>query len=566
MRTTDPRPTQALSPTVTEDLPVCSVGDVLRMRAGDQNPGLRFEDETWTWAEVVEASARRAAWLEQQRREGPFHIAVLLENVPDFVFLLGAAGIGGAVIVSLNPTRRGAELARDIEYTDCQLLVTDSGFAELLKDVDLPFPRDRVCFVDSPEYRDAVDANRETGELHSVTAPDDLYMLIFTSGTSGTPKAVRYPHRTAAMPGFSISAQYRTGAGDVLYAAMPLFHSNAIITSWSHGLASGATIAMRRRFSASAFLPDVRRYGVTFFGYVGKPLSYVLATPEHPDDADNTLRLALGNEGADGDLQRFAARFGCQVFDAFGSTEGGVGVHRTPDTPPGSIGKPRAGIVIANPETSQTCPPARFDERGQLLNAEEAIGEMVNTTGAGLFQGYYRNEEANAERMRGGWYWSGDLAYADEQGFYYFAGRTLDWLRVDGENFAAAPVERVLERHPDIVLAPVFAVPAVDVGDDVMTALLLRDDAKFDGDEFARFLGAQPDLGTKWVPRYVRIARSLPQTETNKVLKRELARERWDCDDDVWWRPGREIEFRRLTEADAQYLAGQRSARSGGRG
>ena len=258
---------------------------------------------------------------------------------------------------------------------------------------------------------------------------------------------------------------------------MPLFHSNALMAGWAPALAAGATAALRERFSASQFLVDVRRYGVTYFNYVGKPLSYILATPEHPDDADNTLRRCFGNEAAEADVARFAERFGCTVQDAYGSTEGGAAIQRTPDTPRGALGRALPGTMIVDSETGEECPRAVFDERGRLLNAEEAIGELVSQTGATGFEGYWRNADADRARIRNGWYWTGDLAYRDEDDFFYFGGRDYDWLRVDGENFASAPVEGILQRHPDVVLASVYAVPDTVVGDQVMATLLLREGA-----------------------------------------------------------------------------------------
>ena len=157
---------------------------------------------------------------------------------------------------------------------------------------------------------------------------------------------------------------------------------------------------------------------------------------------------------------------------------------------------------------------------------------------APTFEGYWNNPDADEERTHGGIYWSGDLAYRDAEGFVYFAGRNFDWLRVDGENFAAAPVERILVRHPDIDLAAVYAVPSPSVGDDVMAAVVRRPGAVFDPDEFVEFLAGQDDLGTKWTPRYVRWADTLPQTETNKILKRTLRRERWESDDETWVHDG----------------------------
>ena len=315
-----------------------------------------------------------------------------------------------------------------------------------------------------------------------------------------------------------------------------------------------ATVALRERFSASQFLSDVRRYGVTYFNYVGKPLSYILATPERPDDADNPLRRCFGNEAAEADVARFAERFGCTVQDAYGSTEGGASVSRTPDTPRGALGRALPGTLIINPDTGEECPRAVFDEHGRLLNAEEAIGEMVNQTGGAGFEGYWRNAEAEASRVRNGWYWTGDLAYRDDDDFFYFGGRDFDWLRVDGENFAAAPIEAILQRHPDVVLASVYAVPDTVVGDQVMATVLLRDGASFDPDGFVSFLDGEADMGTKWAPRYVRITDEMPETATTKVLKRVLRNEGWRAPEPVWWRPEKDAPYRLLTEADADEL------------
>jgi len=251
---------------------------------------------------------------------------------------------------------------------------------------------------------------------------------------------------------------------------------------------------------------------------------------------------------------RFGERFGCEVIDSYGSTEGGAVVRRTPDTPPGALGRAGDDTVVVDPATGEECPPARFDDHGRLLNAEEAIGELVSTTGGAGFEGYWDNAEAERARSRKGWYWTGDLAYRDEQGFFYFAGRSDDWLRVDGENFAAAPVARILERHPDVVLASVYAVPDAVVGDQVMAALQLHPDATFDGAGFERFLEGQPDLGTKQAPRYVRVCEALPTTATSKVLTRALRAERWHCSDPVWWRPGRAGAYRPLGDVDIAVL------------
>jgi fatty-acyl-CoA synthase len=225
------------------------------------------------------------------------------------------------------------------------------------------------------------------------------------------------------------------------------------------------------------------------------------------------------------------------------------------------MGMPPPGteVAIVDPVSGLECPAALIDEGGRLLNAAQAIGEIVSRNGAARFEGYYANEEAEAERTRGGWFWSGDLGYRDEAGFFYFAGRPADWLRVDGENFASAPVERILARFAGVVTAAVYPVPDPRTGDQVMATLEWGPETTFDPVAFARFLDAQEDLGTKWAPRFVRLAEQIPLTGTNKVDKRPLRRQGWITTDPVWWRPfaGRGAEespYRLLTPADVDTL------------
>ncbi len=531
-----------------------TMAELFRDRARDEHTAMLFEDDSWTYEELVRAAAERASLLRAVLRPGPPHVGVLLDNVPEFPMWLGAAALARATVVGINPTRRGAELARDIRHADCQLVVTEAAYRPLLDGLDLGLGDERILVVDTSEYRAQLGSHAGAPVGGDDADPGDLYLLLFTSGTSGAPKACLCSQGRLARIGQIVAKNYALEADDVVYEAMPMFHSNALMAGWAPALAGACTVALRRRFSASGFLPDVRKFGVTYFNYVGKPLSYILATPERPDDADNTLRRVFGNEGAERDIERFAKRFGCHVTDSYGSTEGGAVVQRVPGQPPGSLGKAPEGTVVLDPQTGRECPPARFDDAGHLLNPDEAIGELVNKLGALGFEGYWKNDDANAARVRDGWYWTGDLAYRDADGWFYFAGRDFEWLRVDGENFAAAPIERILERHPDVVLAAVYAVPAVDVGDEVMAALQLRPGATFDPDAFLAFLDAQEDLGTKWAPRFVRLMEELPVTQTSKVLKRALRRDRWETGDEVWWRADKRGPYRRMTHHDVAAL------------
>jgi len=510
-----------------------TVQQLLRGRVDDPAPAVKYGDRVWSWAEHLDEAARQAAALIALADPGrPLHVGTVLGNGPQMLTAMAAAGLGGYVLAGVNTTRRGEALARDIIRADCQILLTDAAHRGLLEGLDLPGIR--VLDVDSESWTSLLAASPELVP-HREVAPTDTFMLIFTSGTSGEPKAVRVAHLMVPFSGMSLVQRFSITAADVCYLSMPLFHSNALLAGWSVALTSGAAMAPAS-FSASRLLTDLRHYGATYLNYVGKPLAYVLATPEHPDDNDNPLRVAFGNEAADRDIAEFGRRFGCTVWDGFGSTEGAVIITRDGDCPPGSVGRGFPGVAVYNPGTLTECPAAVFDATGALRNSEEAIGEIVNAEGAGLFSGYYNDAEATGERLRHGMYWSGDLAYRDAAGWIYLAGRTGEWLRVDGENLTCAPIERILHRLPPVSRVAVYAVPDEHVGDAVMAAIVLRDGASLTPAEFSDFLAAQPDLSPKAWPTHVWIAEDLPVTATNKIIKRQLSAQATRIPHGTLWR------------------------------
>jgi fatty-acyl-CoA synthase len=527
-----------------------TIAELLAERATDDRPGLAFEDQRWTWAEVVRESAARASLLGELGVAGR-HIGVLLENVPEYVFLLGGAALSGSVVVGINPTRRGDELARDVRHTDCALVLTDASLAPLLEGLDLGAP---VRLVDAAEWGAQVDAHPGRGLPAQLPGPDALFLLIFTSGSTGAPKAVQMSQGRAARTAHAGAVAFTPA--DVLYCSMPLFHGNALLANLFPAMVSGASVALRQRFSASELLADVRRYGCTYFNYVGRALSYVLAQPEQPDDADNPLRWCLGSEASPRDRKEFRRRFGCFVAEGYSSSEGAVVITPFSGMPAGALGRAAEGtdVAIIDPATGEECPRARFRDDRTLENAEEAIGEIVGRSTLSSFEGYYANPQATAERSRQGWYWTGDLGYRDEDGTFFFAGRTADWLRVDGENFAAGPIEGILGRFPGVASVVVYGIPDPRTGDQVMAALELDAGETFDAAAFDRFLAEQPDLGTKWAPRFLRIVGAIPVTATGKVDRKPLRAARWATDDPVWWRPERTSGYRPFTSHDQAEL------------
>ena len=557
-------------------LPAPNAASLLRRNAGEHRdrPALRFGRRVWTHRELFDEAMRfamlYAARLDPDR---PRHVGVLLDNTPDYVFALCGAGLADVAVAGLNYTRRDEHLGRDIAHTDVQLVITEprheAQLHEALRGVDLPggvLVSERFADDDDPPAQgptldralQTVPAGHGSADVKSAEdGVDELWVLLFTSGTSAAPKAVRCTQRRLLTTGNRMAMMLELRPEDVGYSAMPLFHTNSLMSGLAPALVAGASLSLARRFSASRFLPDVRRYGATWFNYTGKLLTYLLATPPAADDADNSLRVAFGNEGSPQVVDAAAARFGVRIIDVFGSTEGAIALDRTGNRPRGSVGRLRQGIMVVDRE-GREAPRARFDGDGRLLNAEASVGEIVNTLGVGPFEGYYRNEEAMQSTTRNGWYWSGDLGYVDHEGWVYFAGRTADWMRVDGESFPAAPIEAIIGRHPDVLLASVYGVPDPDAGDQVMVALVLRAGVAFDVVSFASWLDGQPDLSPKWQPRFVRLCEALPSTPTNKVLTRTLVHQKYRSDrvggDPVYLRARGAHVYRRFDEREEAAL------------
>ena len=327
-----------------------TVAAMLAARADDDRTGVMDATGRWTWREAVQHGAARGAFARSLFGDGLPHIGVLLPNGSEYLFWLNGAALAGAAVVGINPTRRGEALAADVRATDCTVIVTDPEGAALLEGLDLGVDDDKILVIGSERYETRLaehadgPAARALVDRAGEVREDVLFLLIFTSGTTGVPKAVRCTQgrlagiAEVAAPGYGYTTE------DVCYCPMPLFHGNALMALWGPTVMVGAAIAVRPRFSASAFLDDVRQFGATKFSYVGKAIAYILATPERTDDADNTLKSAFGTEASVRDRDRFRKRFGCYLIEGYGQSEGGAAVNPVLGMPKGALGKPVDGI------------------------------------------------------------------------------------------------------------------------------------------------------------------------------------------------------------------------------
>jgi fatty-acyl-CoA synthase len=375
--------------------------------------------------------------------------------------------------------------------------------------------------------------------------------------------------------GMAVSSNLGLGPDDVGYACMPLFHSNAMFLGFMPAFHVGGGLALRERFSASAFVPDVLRYGVTYWNYVGEPVHYVLGAIEKHYGGDeariereitnnpkNRLAYALGNGAAAPDIERFTKWLGLEdMLELYGSTEAAISTFRRKGDPRGCCGEITDGDVKILTERGQECAPATLGPDGKITNYAEAVGEICRVAAdTGLFQGYFDNADANRSKYRDGVYHSGDLGHVlvrDGKRYLFFDGRTDDWIRKDGENFSALQVARHLQEHSDIVLAAAYGVPCAVSDELVMVALKLRARARFDPQEvfdFCEDLVANGGMDRKWFPDFVRIVDEFEYTQTEKILVRNLKRVHFDRrrlpDEPLYWRRRGDTAFQPFTAAD----------------
>lgn len=529
---------------------------MIRMRATDESTRdrifLQFENIRETYEDFYRRSLQFANLFHHMKQDGPFHVGLLMENYPEFVYSLGGCAFAGSVLVGVNYALVGEELARSLNHMDSQLLLTEPKYIpaiqEVMKDL-IKLKKNRILVttchaesVDLPpgfisleekldEVREALGADFEKEPVADVSGDLPL-MIVFTSGTTGAPKGIVNNHYKFIGAGSLFKERLNLGPDDVAFFNQPLFHSNSMFLGLMPAFMAGAGIAFRNRFSSGQWLKDVRRFGATSFSYVGKTMSYLLEVPPTPHDRDHKLRIALGN-GAAGEVRRqFGERYGLEhIVELYSSTEAGVTVAREPGDPLDSVGVCPEKVQILNPEGKE-CPPAEFDADGRMINADEAIGEIVNTIGLGMFDSYYNNPEATDSKTRDGMYWSGDLGHieiGEKDGeptrFLYFDGRTDDWIRCNGENFPAEPIEKLVELYHPVSMAAVYGVPCHHGDDEVMCAVVKRADAEFDPAAFHKFLEDLRDMQDLWMPRYVRILQNPPLTETNKLIKKRLQKE-----------------------------------------
>jgi crotonobetaine/carnitine-CoA ligase len=493
-----------------------SIGALLDDRSAHDPdyPYATVEERSIAIRDLAEASNRLANALAARGVVRGDRVCLMLDNHFDHVAVFFALLKLGACMVPLNVHLRGDGLRYMLAHAAARVWIADARFAEHLDPLWPELGQPMMIWRGRPGHGIALDALRAHDDAVArpcPVAPDDLVALLFTSGTTGQPKAVMMTDRMLRCAAHGAARLTAPRPNDVFYTWEPLYHiggSEVLVLALQHRV----TLAMVPQFSASRFWDEARASGATHIHYLGGVLALLLKQPERPDDRDHRIRLAWGGGCPPGIWQAFQERFGVAIRDSYGMTEASSFTTQNLTGKVGSVGRPMPWFEVTI--VGEDGAPLGVGERGEIR-----VRGLVDGL---LTQGYFGNPEATASLRDGEWLCTGDLAYRDADGDLVFVGRKKDSIRRRGENIAAFEIERIVNEHPDIAESAAIGVPNDLADEDVMIVLVLKPGVTLEPLAFIRW--AEGRMAYFQVPRFVRFAAALPKTPSERVRKDALSR------------------------------------------
>ena len=474
---------------------------------------LSSEDGEVTYAQAFRRILRAAAGLRAAGVGRGDRVLVTAANRAEYVVAWLALMEVGAVQIPVNPESSEPELAGFLSQASPKVVVTDQAHADVVGRA-ASGAGSGAGIVDVVEVLGAAPDEHRPAQVE----PEDVAVMIPTSGTTGRSKLVMQTHLAYVMAAEGFPWWLGLSAEDRLMTSLPLFHINAPCYSVLGSLAARAGVVLLPRFSASTFLDTARRFGATEFNAIGAMVEILMRQPPRPDDADTPLRLCYTGPAPDRERQEeIERRFGFQIVSGYALSETPYGmVWPRGARPYGTLGVPRQ-----HPELGHVNDARVRDGDREVADGE--VGELELNNPA-VMRGYYEMPEETAAVLADGWLRTGDLVRRNPDGTYTFVGRKKEVIRRRGENLSPAEVEAVLERHPTVSLAAVIGVPSELSEDDVKAFVVPAAGRPVDVEELHRFAGEH--LARFKVPRYFEIVDALPHTPTGRVVKHELPVER----------------------------------------
>lgn len=512
--------------------------ELLEQRAVDRadHSFLRMVGLNLTYQDFDKMANRVGHGLLQLGVKPAQHVSIMLPNSLEFMLSWFGLWKVGAVEAPVNTAFRGPGLAHMLKLSASPYLIMDDAYLEAIEAIS-----DSLTDIETVLIRGDADvvAKRlpqwEVRPFQSLLAdehtkpgisprPDDIAMTLFTSGTTGRSKACLLSHNYAVRQGALMADHYRFTTDDVLYSPYPLFHVDAAIFTVAPAIILGATAALGERFSVSRFWSEVRSFDATVFDFMGATLTMLWKQPEQLDDADNPVRLAWGVPMPDF-ADQFEERFGLKLIENYGLTDAGVMIFYPYDEPrrAGSCGKAISPYDVR----------IFSDDDVELPPSE--VGEIVvrPLEPSLIMDGYYKMPEATLDTIRNLWFHTGDLAYRDEDGFFFFVGRKKDVIRRRGENISAFEIEEIVNAHPAVLECAAIGVDSELTDEDVKLCVVVRPDKELRPEDLVDFCADK--MAKFMLPRYVEFLDDLPKTPTQKIEKYRLkeagvTRTTWDRD------------------------------------
>ncbi len=486
----------------------------LRQHAS-QNPNdtwLLFEDQQFSWQETVDNCFKVANGLIDLGIKPKDHVAIMMTNRPEFLWSHFACTFIGVTSVPINTAQRSVTLQHYLNDSRAVAIITEPDFlpyllgmkseleflkhiivADITKDTDTF--AGRVSFdkiMEFPAHEPQIDASD----------PGSVSGLLYTSGTTGPPKGVVNQSSDSNTGAAALLMAMGVKPGETMYTALPLFHGNALLVSALGSIVLSARLALAKKFSASRFFDDLRKYDAVEFNVLGGMISILLKQPPRENDRDHNVRTVLSAGCPSDRWQQFEERFGVKIVEFYGMIDA-PGLLLNDVGKVGSMGKPLGSYEFNV-----------VDDSDNIL-APNTIGELVFKSPSGPQTSYHNLPKETEWANRNGWFHTGDLAQMNEEGFFYYHGRKKESIRRLGENISAWEIETILNQHDSILESAAFGVPSELGEDEVMVCIVLQPDTTLEYKEVIEYCNNK--MAKHAIPRYIEFVDELPKTGTHRI-------------------------------------------------
>jgi crotonobetaine/carnitine-CoA ligase len=479
-------------------------------------------EEVRTYAQLWEGGNRIASALAEAGTVDGAKFAIMMRNHPAFVEAMVGASIAGAVFVPIDPRVQGEKLAFMLDFAECRGVIVGDYALDAVLAVKGRLPRlEWIWVLETGEKTVLPGGVRALREVLApdrpriaprVTSPDQPQQLLFTSGTTGDPKAIVAPYRRLGEAA-RLGALFGLTPGDRPYTGLSLTHANAQMVTLASALYFGYRAVISERFTKSRLLDISRKYGCTVFTLLGGMATAVYSEPPRPDDADTPFRLVISAGMPAALWETFAKRFGVSILEFYGAAEGGLCINLPGQGPAGSVGRPPPNLELKI-----------FDDEGRECTPGEP-GEICfrSLVGNPLAVDYLKDQAASREKVSDGWLRMGDIGHVDAQGWLFFHHRKGSAIRRNGEFINPAVIEKLLAEHPQVQDVFVYGCPAASGAPgekDVVAAVVPVDSSTFD--PAAIFRHCRAELEPNSVPVVLQVVELIPKTASEKPQERFL--------------------------------------------